>query len=88
MSNTRTTAATAAKKAVDPERSEATVPSDWRERPTVSVPVAGLIFGELCKNSAYGAVARGEIPSIRVGHRIMVPVVPLRRMLGELPEAS
>ena len=31
--------------------------------------------------SAYGAVERGEIPAIRLGRRILVPVAALERML-------
>ena len=64
------------------------VPADWRERTTVSVPVAGIIAGGLCKNSAYAAVARGDLPSLRLGARLVVPVAPLRRLLGELPEVG
>ena len=64
------------------------VPPDWRELTTVDVPVAGLIVGGLCRNAAYNLVRRGEIPSIRLGRKVVVPVVPLRRMIGELPEVD
>ncbi|MFC2032692.1 helix-turn-helix domain-containing protein [Chloroflexota bacterium] len=33
------------------------------------------------RNSAYEAVKKGEIPSIRVGKRLLVPVVALDRLL-------
>jgi excisionase family DNA binding protein len=34
------------------------------------------------RNQAYDAVACGEIPSIRIGKRILVPRVALERMLA------
>jgi hypothetical protein len=63
------------------------VPADWRSRATVDVPVAGLIVG-LSRNSAYAAAGRGELPSIVLGARKVVPVAALRRLLGELPEVG
>lgn len=36
---------------------------------------------DIGKNLAYEAVARGEIPSIRVGGRILVPLAALDKML-------
>ncbi|MGI9093192.1 MAG: helix-turn-helix domain-containing protein [Mycobacteriales bacterium] len=54
---------------------------DPAERPTIPVwPDTGQIFG-LSKVSTYEAVRRGEIPSIRVGRRLLVPTAALRRML-------
>lgn len=44
-------------------------------------PDAGEILG-LSRQSTYGAARRGEIPTIRLGRRIVVPTAPLRRMLG------
>jgi hypothetical protein len=49
----------------------------------VSVPVAGKLL-ELSRQGAYDAVNRGELPAIRIGRRLVVPVVKLRRLLGEL----
>ncbi|MBF6557037.1 MAG: DNA-binding protein [Acidimicrobiales bacterium] len=60
------------------------IPADWRSQTTVTVPVAGAILG-LCRNSAYSAASSGQIPTIALGARLVVPVAPLRRMLGELP---
>lgn len=34
--------------------------------------------------SAYAAAGTGDLPVIRVGRRLLVPVAALRRMLGEL----
>ena len=49
---------------------------------TMSVPEAGRQLG-LGKNGSYAAVARGEIPVLRFGSRLRVPVVALERMLSE-----
>jgi excisionase family DNA binding protein len=51
------------------------------ETPTVSVREAGALLG-LSERSAYRAVERGEIPSLRVGRRLMVPTARLRQLLG------
>jgi excisionase family DNA binding protein len=34
------------------------------------------------RNGAYQAVSRGEVPSIRVGRRILIPRAALERVLG------
>jgi len=64
------------------------VPADWRTRTTVDVPVGGAILADMSRNGSYDAAKRGDIPTIRLGRRLVVPVVPLRRMLGELPEVG
>ncbi len=40
------------------------------------------------RNLAYDAIRRGEIPSIRVGKRLLVPVTALERMLAEAGQAK
>jgi excisionase family DNA binding protein len=57
----------------------------WRERATITVEEAGEILG-VSRASAYAAArpTGGELPTIRVGRRILVPVPKLRRLLGEL----
>ncbi|MCC6780925.1 MAG: helix-turn-helix domain-containing protein [Hyphomicrobiales bacterium] len=47
---------------------------------TYSVPEAGALLG-LGRNAAYEAAARGELPVIRIGGRILVPKVALQRLL-------
>lgn len=64
------------------------VAPDWRDQTSVSVPHAGKILADLSKNGSYDAAKRGDIPTIRLGRRLVVPVAPLRRMLGELPEVG
>jgi excisionase family DNA binding protein len=44
-------------------------------------PDAGKLLG-LGRNATYDAIARGEIPVIRFGRRIVVPRKALERMLG------
>ena len=51
------------------------------DRPTVPVwPDAGEALG-LSRSASYDAAARGDIPTIRLGRRIVVPTAALRRML-------
>ncbi len=51
-------------------------------RPTISIVNAGEIFYGLGRNASYDAAKRGDIPTIKIGKRIMVPVVPLAEKLG------
>ena len=51
-------------------------------RPTISVPDAGKLFFGLAKNGAYEAARKGDIPTVKIGGRIMVPVAPLAEKLG------
>ncbi len=48
---------------------------------TVSVPEAGRLLG-LKKGAAYAAAKRGEIPAVRFGGKLRVPVQRLRQTLG------
>ena len=52
------------------------------ERRPYSVDEVAAILG-IARGSAYEAVRRGDIPSIRVGKRILVPRARLHAMLGE-----
>jgi hypothetical protein len=54
---------------------------DPRETPTMSVPEAGLILG-LSRPAAYAAAKRGEIPTLQLGRRMIVPTATLLKMLG------
>lgn len=57
------------------------VPGDVEEkRLTLTVEEAAEILG-LSRAFAYEAVRRGEIPSIRIGRRILVPRAALERLL-------
>lgn len=50
---------------------------------TLSVPEAGKRYFDLGRNAAYAAAERGEIPVIRVGRRLRVPVRAMERKLDE-----
>jgi hypothetical protein len=50
---------------------------------TLSVPEAGRIYFEIGRNASYAAAARGEIPTLKVGSRLRVPVSKLDQMLEE-----
>jgi len=68
------------------------VPSlpDPAVQPTVDLwPTAGRALG-IGRNTAYESARRGEIPTIRLGHRILVPIAALRRMLAldDPPDAA
>jgi hypothetical protein len=53
---------------------------------TISVPEAGKRYFGLCRNAAYDAAARGEIPVIKIGRLLRVPVRALERMLDRASE--
>jgi hypothetical protein len=61
------------------------IPADWRDMPTLPVPVGGAILADLSRQGSYDAAKRGDLPTLRIGRKLVVPVVPLRRLLGELP---
>jgi hypothetical protein len=47
---------------------------------TLSVPLAGKRYFNLSRNGSYAAAERGEIPTIRIGRLLRVPV----RQLGAI----
>jgi len=50
------------------------------ERQTLTVTEAAQALG-VSRNKAYEAAKRGEIPTIKIGGRILVPRAALERML-------
>ena len=50
-------------------------------RRTLTVEEAGQLLG-IGRGAAYAAASRGEIPTIRIGRRLVVPVDALERMLS------
>jgi excisionase family DNA binding protein len=55
--------------------------SEAPERLTYTVEEAGRLLG-ICRNSAYQRAAAGEIPTIRLGRRLLVPKAALDRLLA------
>lgn len=50
-------------------------------KPTITVPEAGQVLG-ISRATAYDAAQRGEIPTIRIGRRLLVPTARLLAQLG------
>lgn len=48
---------------------------------TVTVEEAGRALG-IGRNAAYDAVKRGEIPSLKLGRRVVVPIAGLERLVS------
>jgi excisionase family DNA binding protein len=42
----------------------------------------------IAKISAYQAIARGDVPCIRIGRRILIPRNALEMLLNQLPKPS
>ena len=55
---------------------------------TISVPEAGKRYFGLCRNASYEAAARGEIPVVRIGKLLRVPVRALERLLDRAGEPT
>jgi hypothetical protein len=55
---------------------------------TISVPEAGRKYFGLSRNAAYDAAGRGEIPTIRIGRLLKVPVRALEAMLDRAGEKA
>jgi hypothetical protein len=54
------------------------------ERPyTLTVPDAGRIYFGLGRNAAYAAAARGDIPTIRIGRLLKVPIAAIEKKLQQ-----
>ena len=51
-------------------------------RATITIVEAAHRLG-IGRNQAYEAAKRGEIPSIKIGKRLLVPKAALEKMLGE-----
>ena len=51
---------------------------------TLTVPEAGRQYFDLGRNASYEAARRGDIPTIRIGRLLRVPVVALERKLEEV----
>jgi excisionase family DNA binding protein len=58
-----------------------------RKTATITVPETAEWLG-VGRNTAYEAAARGEIPTIRIGARVLVPVERLRAMLEDEPPTT
>lgn len=55
--------------------------------PTITVEHAGRLLG-ISRRSAYRAAHRGQIPTLRLGRRLLVPTGRLLALLGYTPVPS
>ncbi len=54
---------------------------DPEDQPTLTIwPEAGRALG-ISRSAAYSGAASGEIPTIRIGRRVLVPTAALRNLL-------
>jgi hypothetical protein len=65
-------------------RSSAAAPAAEEQPLTLSVPEAGRRYFGLGRVSSYEAAERGDIPTIRIGRLLRVPVRALERMLDDV----
>lgn len=54
--------------------------------PTISIKQASELLG-ISLRSAYKCARTGELPTLRLGRRLLVPTPKLMRMLGVEPES-
>jgi len=52
---------------------------------TMSVPEAGKRYFGLSRNGSYAAAERGEIPTIKIGRLLRVPVRAMERLVDPQP---
>jgi hypothetical protein len=50
---------------------------------TITVPEAGKRYFGLSRDASYAAAQRGDIPTIRIGRLLRVPVRAMERLLDE-----
>ena len=52
---------------------------------TMTVPAAGKLYFGLSRNASYAAAERGDLPVIRLGKLLRVPVRALEQMIDTVP---
>jgi excisionase family DNA binding protein len=57
------------------------------ERKTLTIPEAAKVLG-IGRNQGYEAAGRGEIPTIKIGKRLLVPRAALERLLSGQPQPT
>jgi hypothetical protein len=55
---------------------------------TISVPQAGRQYFDMSRGAAYEAAKRGDIPTVKVGRLLRVPVRALEAMLDNAGQKS
>jgi hypothetical protein len=54
------------------------------EPKTITIPEAGKRYFNLQRNGSYAAAKRGDIPTIKVGRLLRVPVAAMERRLASV----
>jgi excisionase family DNA binding protein len=57
------------------------------DKKTLSIPEVGKVLG-IGRSAAYEAARSGQLPTIRIGRRILVPLVALERLLEQAGRAA
>lgn len=52
------------------------------KRLTMSIPEAGRLVAGLGRSASYAAASRGELPTVKIGGRKVVPIGTLYKMFG------
>lgn len=60
---------------------EQDVSNETPQRKTLTVPEAGELYFGLGRDAAYAAARRGDIPVIRLGRSVRVPIAALERLM-------
>jgi hypothetical protein len=55
---------------------------------TLSVPEAGRRYFGLSRNGSYAAAERGEIPTVKIGRLLRVPIRAMERKLDQADKES
>ena len=58
------------------------------EPKTISVPKAGRVYLDIGRDASYAAAHRGDIPVIRIGKLMRVPVAAMERLLERAGERT
>jgi hypothetical protein len=72
---------------IEPQETETDMNEEVVAPLTISVPEAGKRYFGLSRNGSYGAAARGEIPTVKIGRLLRVPVRALEKMLDRADRA-
>ena len=55
---------------------------------TLTVPEAGKLYFDLSRDASYDAARRGEIPTVRIGRTLRVPVRAIEKLLDRAGEPA
>jgi hypothetical protein len=65
-----------------------TTPQKQQPPRSISVPEAGRVYFGLGRNASYKAAKNGDIPTIRVGRLLRVPIAAMERKLEVIIASS